>query len=101
MPSTGFYFNDSRGRRQDSINDHIQVDEDTNDLSTSENGGTIATRAAAMEVEMTVKAAFPTQHQVFRCGQRTCEMKASGVGKAGRLTRFIVSFLYNCYNHQK
>jgi hypothetical protein len=53
-----------------------------NDTSTDEDGGTTTIRAAATEVETIAKAASPTQYQVFRCGQCTCGMEASGVSIA-------------------
>jgi hypothetical protein len=51
-------------------------------MNTDENGENTAIRAAATEVETMAKAACPTQHQVFRYGQQTLEMKASDVSIA-------------------
>jgi hypothetical protein len=48
MPSTDDHFNDFRGGREGIIDDHTQVDEDMNDVSTDEDGGTTAIRAAAV-----------------------------------------------------
>jgi hypothetical protein len=94
MHSTDGHFNGFHGGREGIIHDHTQAgdDNDMNDMSTDEDGGTTAIRAAAMEVETMAKAAFPTQHQVLRCGQRPCEMKGSGVSIADRLIRSRVSF---------
>jgi hypothetical protein len=89
MSSTDDHTNDLCGGRKDIIADHKQVKDvmkndtnDTNDMNTDENGEKIAIRAAATEVETMAKAACPTQHQMFQCGQRTCETKASGVSIA-------------------
>ena len=76
MPSTDDHSNDFRGRKEGIIAGNTQLDEDMTDMNTDEDSETTAIRAAAAatEVEAMAKAAYPTQHQLFSCGQCTCEI---------------------------
>jgi len=76
MPWIDDRSHDFRGGGEGIIANLTQPDEDMNDMSTDEDGGTTTIREAAMamEVETMAKAACPTKHQVFRCGRRTREV---------------------------
>lgn len=103
MSSTDDHTNDLCGGEKDIIADHTKVNDvmkndknDTNDMNKDEYGEKIAIRTAATEVETMAKAACPTQHQMFRCGQRTLEMKASGVSIADQSARSGMRLCSNC-----